>query len=150
MADKKKRNLTLTKRAAKTWTAKEIDQLLEYKATGFKNREIGELLGRSTKAIHIKLAKLRRSVGAANNPDVELTPFQNNLDDTLFGGVSPDDKPKRKDAGKTRGPYKPRVTKLSMVSEPTPVDTFSVSKKAVYAAVAVALTIAGWYLGSVS
>lgn len=150
MADKKKRNLTLTKRAAKTWTAKEIDQLLEYKATGFKNREIGELLGRSTKAIHIKLAKLRRSVGAASSPDVELTPFQNNLDETLFGGVSPDDKPKRKDAGKSRGPYKPRVTKLSMVSEPTPVDTFAVSKKAVYAAVAVALTIAGWYLGSVS
>ena len=46
MADEKKRNLTLTKRAAKTWTAKEIDQLLEYKATGFKDREIGELLGR--------------------------------------------------------------------------------------------------------
>jgi len=150
MADKKKRNLTLTKRAAKTWTAKEIDQLLEYKATGFKNREIGELLGRSTKAVNIKLSKLRRSVGAASNPDVELTPFQSNLDDTLFGGVSPDDKPKRKDAGKKRGPYKPRATKLSMVSDPTPIDTFAVPKKAVYAAVAVAAALAGWYLGSVS
>jgi len=150
MADEKKRNLTLTKRAAKTWTAKEIDQLLEYKATGFKDREIGELLGRSTKAVNIKLAKLRRSVGAASNPDVELTPFQKNLDDTLFGGVSPDDKPKRKDAGKKRGPYKPRATKLSMVSDPTPIDTFAVPKKAVYAAVVVALTITGWYLGSVS
>ena len=150
MADEKKRNLTLTKRAAKTWTAKEIDQLLEYKATGFKNREIGELLGRSTKAINIKLSKLRRSVGAASNPDVELTPFQSNLDDTLFGEVSPDDKPRRKDAGKKRGPYKPRATKLSMVSDPTPIDTFAVPKKAVYAAVVVALTIAGWYLGRVS
>ena len=150
MADEKKRNLTLTKRAAKTWTAKEIDQLLEYKATGFKDREIGELLGRSTKAVNIKLGKLRRSVGAASNPDVELTPFQNNLDETLFGGVSPDDKPKRKDAGKKRGPYKPRVTNLSMVSDPTPIDTFAVPKKAVYAAVVVALTITGWYLGSVS
>jgi len=150
MADEKKRNLTLTKRAAKTWTAKEIDQLLEYKATGFKDREIGELLGRSTKAVNIKLAKLRRSVGAASNPDVELTPFQSNLDDTLFGEVSPDDKPRRKDAGKKRGPYKPRATKLSMVSDPTPVDTFAVPKKAVYAAVAVAAALAGWYLGSVS
>ena len=150
MADKKKRNLTLTKRAAKTWTAKEIDQLLEYKATGFKDREIGELLGRSTKAVNSKLSKLRRSVGAASNPDVELTPFQSNLDDTLFGGVSPDDKPRRKDAGKTRGPYKPRATKLSMVSDPTPIDTFAVPKKAVYAAVAVAVALAGWYLGSVS
>ena len=150
MADKKKRNLTLTKRAAKTWTAKEIDQLLEYKATGFKDREIGELLGRSTKAVNLKLGKLRRSVDAASSPDVELTSFQSNLDDTLFGGVSPDDKPKRKDAGKKRGPYKPRATKLSMVSDPTPIDTFAVPKKAVYAAVAVAAALAGWYLGSVS
>ena len=151
MADKRKRSKAVpVARASKAWTGKEIDQLLEYKATGFKDREIGELLGRSTKAIHIKLAKLRRSVGAASSPDVELTPFQNNLDETLFGGVSPDDKPRRKDAGKTRGPYKPRATKLSMVSEPTPIDTFAVPKKAVYAAVAVAAALAGWYLGSVS
>ena len=151
MADKRKRSKAVpVARASKAWTGKEIDQLLEYKATGFKDREIGELLGRSTKAVNLKLGKLRRSVGAANNPDVELTPFQSNLDKTLFGGVSPDDKPKRKDAGKTRGPYKPRVTKLSMVSDPTPIDTFAVPKKAVYAAVVVALTITGWYLGSVS
>ena len=151
MADKRKRSKAVpVARASKAWTGKEIDQLLEYKATGFKDREIGELLGRSTKAVNIKLGKLRRSVGAASSPDVELTPFQNNLDETLFGGVSPDDKPKRKDAGKTRGPYKPRVTKLSMVSDPTPIDTFAVPKKAVYAAVVVALTITGWYLGSVS
>jgi hypothetical protein len=151
MADKKKRSKAVpVARASKAWTGKEIDQLLEYKATGFKDREIGELLGRSTKAVNIKLSKLRRSVGAASNPDVELTSFQKNLDVTLFGEVSPDDKPRRKDAGKTRGPYKPRATKLSMVSEPTPIDTFAVPKKAVYAAVVVALTIAGWYLGSVS
>ena len=151
MADKRKSSKAIpVARASKTWTAKEIDQLLEYKATGFKDREIGELLGRSTKAVNIKLGKLRRSVGAANNPDVELTPFQSNLDDTLFGGVFPDDKPKRKDAGNKRGPYKPRATKLSMVSDPTPIDTFAVPKKAVYAAVVVALTIIGWYLGSVS
>ena len=97
------------------------------------------------------MGKLRRSVDAASSPDVELTSFQNNLDETLFGGVSPDDKPKRKDAGKKRGSYKPRATKLSMVSDPTPIDTFAVPKKAVYAAVAVAaLPMAGWYLGSVS
>jgi len=158
MADKRKRSKAVpVARACRAWTGKEIDQLLEYKATGFKDREIGELLGRSAKAVNIKLGKLRRSVGAASNPDVELTPFQSNLDDTLFGGVSPDewrqfndDKPKRKDAGKKRGSYKPRATKLSMVSEPTPVDTFAVPKKAVYAAVVVALTIAGWYLGRVS
>jgi hypothetical protein len=150
MADKKKRNLTSTKRAMLRWTGKEIDQLLEYKATGFKHSEIGELMGRSTKSINVKMSKIRLGVEKASNPVEDLTPFQKNLDETLFGGVSPDDKPKRKDAGKTRGPYKPRVTKLSMVSEPTPVDTFSVPKKAVYVAVVVALTIAGWYLGRVS
>ena len=151
MADKKKRKLVPLKRAMKPWTAKEIDQLLEYKATGFKDREIGELLSRSTKAVNIKLHKLRRSVGAAQKtadpkPVEDLTPFQKNLDVTLFGDVFPDDKPRRKDAGKKRGPYKPRATKLVL----TPVDTFAVPKRAVYAVVVVALTIAGWYLGSVS
>ena len=151
MADKRKSSKAVpVARASKAWTGKEINQLLEYKATGFKNREIGELLGRSPKAVGLKLYKLRRSVEAVNKPVEELTPFQNNLDETMFGDVSPDDKPKRKDAGKKRAPYKPRQIKLSMVSEPTPVDTFAVSKKAVYAVIAVALTIAGWYLGSVS
>ena len=150
MADKNKRNLTPKKRAMLRWTGKEIDQLLEYKATGFSHSEIGELMGRSTKSINVKMSKIRLGVEAANNPVEDLTPFQKNLDETLFGGVSPDDKPKRKDAGKKRGPYKPRATKLSMVSDPTPIDTFAVPKKAVYAAVVVALTIAGWYLGSVS
>ena len=151
MADKIKRSKAVpVARASKAWTGKEIDQLLEYKATGFKDREIGELLGRSTKAVNIKLSKLRRSVGAASSPDVELTSFQKNLDSTLFGDVSPDDKPRRKDAGKKRGSYKPRATKLVLTPDPTPVDTFAVPKKAVYAAVAVAAALAGWYLGSVS
>ena len=150
MADKKKRLKAVpVARASKAWTGKEIDQLLEYKATGFKNREIGELLGRSTKAVNIKLSKLRRSVGAASNPVENLTPFQKNLDSTLFGDVSPDDKPKRKDAGKKRGSYKPRATKL-VAPQPLSTDTFAVPKRAVYAAVAVAAALAGWYLGSVS
>ena len=142
MADKKKRNLTPKKRAMLRWTGKEIDQLLEYKATGFKDREIGELLGRSTKAVNIKLGKLRRSVGAASSPDVELTPFQKNLDSTLFGDVSPDDKPKK--------PRKPRATKLSLTPQPKATDAFNVPKKPVYAAVVLALVIVAWYLGSMS
>lgn len=152
MANKRKSSKAApVARASKSWTGKEINQLLEYKATGFKNREIGELLGRSPKAVGLKLYKLQRSLAeAVTKPVEDLTPFQNNLDETMFGDVSPDDKPKRKDAGKKRAPYKPRQIKLSMVSEPTPVDTFAVSKKAVYAVIAVALTIAGWYLGSVS
>ena len=156
MADKRKRSKAVpVARASKAWTGKEIDQLLEYKATGFKDREIGELLGRSTKAVNIKLGKLRRSVGAAQKtadpkPVEDLTPFQKNLDVTLFGEVSPDDKPKRKDAGKKRISYKPRATKLALTPQPVSTDTFAVPKRAVYAVVVVAFTIAGWYLGSVS
>ena len=142
MADKKKRKLTPTKRAMKPWTGKEIDQLLEYKATGFKHSEIGELMGRSTKSINVKISKIRQGVEAASNPVEDLTPFQKNLDSTLFGDVSPDDKPKK--------PRKPRATKLSLAPKPLVTDTFNVPKKPVYAAVVLVLVIVAWYLGSMS
>ena len=142
MADKNKRKLTSTKRAMLRWTGKEIDQLLEYKATGFKHSEIGELMGRSTKSINVKMSKIRLGVAAANNPVEDLTPFQKNLDETLFGGVSPDDKPKK--------PRKPRATKLSLTPQPKAADAFNVPKKPVYAAVVLGLVIAAWYLGSMS
>ena len=142
MADKKKRNLTSTKRAMLRWTGKEIDQLLEYKATGFKHSEIGELMGRSTKSINVKMSKIRLGVEKASNPVEDLTPFQKNLDETLFGGVSPDDKPKK--------PRKPRATKLSLTPQPLVTDAFNVPKKPVYAAVVLVLVIVAWYLGSMS
>jgi len=142
MADKKKRNLTSTKRAMLRWTGKEIDQLLEYKATGFKHSEIGELMGRSTKSINVKMSKIRLGVEKASNPVEDLTPFQKNLDSTLFGDVSPDDKPKK--------PRKPRATKLSLTPQPLVTDTFNVPKKPVYAAVVLGLVIVAWYLGSMS
>ena len=141
MADKKKRNLTSTKRSMRPWTGKEIDQLLEYKATGFKHNEIGELMGRSTKSINVKISNIRQGVEKANNPVDDLTPFQKNLDSTLFGDVSPD-KPKK--------PRKPRATKLSLTPKPLVTDTFNVPKKPVYAAVVLALVVVAWYLGSMS
>ena len=141
MADKKKRNLTPTKRSMRPWTGKEIDQLLEYKATGFRHNEIGELMGRSTKSINVKISKIRQGVEAANNPVEDLTPFQKNLDSTLFGDVSPD-KPKK--------PRKPRATKLSLTPKPLVTDTFNVPKKPVYAAAVLVLVIVAWYLGSMS
>ena len=142
MADKKKRNLTPTKRSMRPWTGKEIDQLLEYKATGFSHSEIGELMGRSTKSIHVKMSKIRQGVEKASNPIEDLTPFQKNLDSTLFGDVSPDDKPKK--------PRKPRATKLSLSPQPLVTDAFNVPKKPVYAAVVLVLVIVAWYLGSMS
>lgn len=145
MADKKKRNLTPTKRSMRPWTGKEIDQLLEYRATGFKHSEIGELMGRSTKSVNVKMSKImsriRANVDAKNNPLDDLTPFQKNLDSTLFGDVSPD-KPKK--------PRKPRATKLSLTPQPLVTDAFNVPKKPVYAAVVLALVIVAWYLGSMS
>ena len=142
MADKNKRKLTPTKRAMLRWTGKEIDQLLEYKSTGFKHSEIGELMGRSTKSINVKMSKIRLGVEKASNPVEDLTPFQKNLDETLFGGVSPDDKPRK--------PRKPRATKLSLTPQPLVTDTFNVPKKPVYAAVVLGLVIVAWYLGSMS
>ena len=142
MADKNKRNLTPKKRAMLRWTGKEIDQLLEYKATGFSHNEIGELMGRSTKSIHVKMSKIRQGVEKANNPVEDLTPFQKSLDSTLFGDVSPDDKPKK--------PRKPRATKLSLTPQPLVTDAFNVPKKPVYAAVVLVLVIVAWYLGSMS
>ena len=145
MADKKKRKLTPTKRSMRPWTGKEIDQLLEYRATGFKHSEIGELMGRSTKSVNVKMSKImsriRANVDAKNNLVDDLTPFQKNLDSTLFGDVSPD-KPKK--------PRKPRATKLSLTPQPLVTDTFNVPKKPVYAAVVLALVIVAWYLGSMS
>ena len=145
MADKKKRNLTPTKRSMRPWTGKEIDQLLEYRATGFKHSEIGELMGRSTKSVNVKMSKImsriRSNVDAKNNLVDDLTPFQKNLDSTLFGDVSPD-KPKK--------PRKPRATKLSLSPKPLVTDTFNVPKKPVYAAVVLALVVVAWYLGSMS
>jgi len=143
MADKRKRSKAVpVARASKAWTGKEIDQLLEYKATGFKHSEIGELMGRSTKSINVKMSKIRLGVEKASNPVDDLTPFQKNLDSTLFGGVSPDDKPKK--------PRKPRATKLSLTPKPLVTDAFNVPKKPVYAAVVLALVIVAWYLGSMS
>ena len=146
MADKKKRNLTPTKRSMRPWTGKEIDQLLEYRATGFKHSEIGELMGRSTKSVNVKMSKImsriRANVDAKDNPVDDLTPFQKNLDSTLFGGVSPDDKPRK--------PRKPRATKLSLTPQPLVTDTFNVPKKPVYVAVVLGLVIVAWYLGSMS
>ena len=101
--------------------------MLEYKATGFKHSEIGELMGRSTKSINVKMSKIRLGVEKASNPVEDLTPFQKNLDETLFGDVSPDDKPKK--------PRKPRATKLSLTPKPLVTDAFNVPKKPVYAAV---------------
>tara|TARA_Y100000389_G_scaffold47565_1_gene42715 strand:- start:396 stop:908 length:513 start_codon:yes stop_codon:yes gene_type:complete len=146
MADKKKRNLTPTKRSMRPWTGKEIDQLLEYRATGFKHSEIGELMGRSTKSVNVKMSKImsriRANVDAKDNPVEDLTPFQKNLDSTLFGDVSPDDKHKK--------PRKPRATKLSLTPQPLVTDAFNVPKKPVYAAVVLALVVVAWYLGSMS
>ena len=88
------------------------------------------------------MSKIRLGVEKASNPVEDLTPFQKNLDETLFGGVSPDDKPRK--------PRKPRATKLSLTPQPLVTDAFNVPKKPVYVAVVLALVIVAWYLGSMS
>ena len=138
-------------RAKKAWTAKEITNLLEQKNAGLSHSAIGVMLGRSTKSIDVKLSKMRRKVDATSKPAANKeTSFDKQLDETLFGESVVTGKPKRKDAGKKRGPYKPRQVQLSLSPQPTPADTFTVPKKHVFMAAMVIATIAVLYLGSIA
>ena len=139
-------------RAKKAWTAKEITTLLDKKGDGLTHREIGVIMGRSTKSIDVRWGKLRQSIGAGGKPVANNeTSFDKQLDETLFGESSVTGKPKRKDAGKKRGPYKPRQVELSLSSPPpAPADTFTVPRKHVYMAAVALAAIAALYLGSIS
>jgi len=53
------------KRSNKKWTAKEIQDLLQFKSQGFNNSEIGAYLQRSEKAIDLKMSKLRTAIKGA-------------------------------------------------------------------------------------
>ena len=138
-------------RARKAWTAKEITTLLDKKGDGLTHREIGVIMGRSTKSINIRWGKLRQGIDAGDKPTANKnTSFETELDETLFGESVVTGKPKRKDAGKKRGPYKPRQVQLSLSPQPTPADTFTVPKKHVFMAAMVIATIAVLYLGSIA
>jgi hypothetical protein len=138
-------------RAKKAWTAKEITNLLDQKSAGLSHNAIGVMLGRSTKSIDVKLSKMRRKVDATSKPAANKeTSFDKQLDETLFGESVVTGKPKRKDAGKKRGPYKPRQVQLSLSPQPTHADTFTVPRKHVYMAAMVIATIAVLYLGSIA
>lgn len=138
-------------RAKKAWTAKEITNLLEQKNAGLSHSAIGVMLGRSTKSIDVKLSKMRRKVDATSKPAANKeTSFDKQLDETLFGESVVTGKPKRKDAGKKRGPYKPRQVQLSLSPQPTPADTFTVPKKHVFMVAMVIATIAVLYVGSIA
>ena len=139
-------------RARKAWTAKEITTLLDKKGDGLTHREIGVIMGRSTKSINIRWGKLRQGIDAGDKPTANKnTSFETELDETLFGESVVTGKPKRKDAGKKRGPYKPRQVELSLSSPPpAPADTFTVPKKHVFMAAMVIATIAVLYVGSIA
>ena len=138
-------------RARKAWTAKEITTLLDKKGDGLTHREIGVIMGRSTKSINIRWGKVRQGIDAGDKPTANKnTSFETELDETLFGESVVTGKPKRKDAGKKRGPYKPRQVQLSLSPQPTPADTFTVPKKHVFMAAMVIATIAVLYLGSIA
>lgn len=139
-------------RANKAWTAKEITTLLDQKSAGLSHSAISVMLGRSTKSIGIKLHKLRKKVDATSKTLADSeTPFDKQLDETLFGESVVTGKPKRKDAGKKRGPYKTRQVELSLSSPPpAPADTFTVPRKHVYMAAVALAAIAALYLGSIS
>ena len=137
-------------RAKKAWTAKEITTLLDKKGDGLTHREIGVIMGRSTKSINIRWGKLRQGIDAGDKPTANKnTSFEKQLDETLFGESVVTGKPKRKDAGKKRGPYKPRKVELSLSPQPTPADTFTVPKSHVYLVALASAAVAVMFLGSI-
>jgi len=66
------------KRSNKKWTAKEIQDLLQFKSQGFSNSEIGAYLQRSEKAIDLKMSKLRTAIKGAGM-SVDNPPSLTNL-----------------------------------------------------------------------
>jgi hypothetical protein len=142
MADKKKRNLTPKKRAMLRGRVRRLTSCLSTRQRDLSTARLVSLWVDLQSRFNVKMSKIRLGVEKAkNNPVDDLTPFQKNLDSTLFGDVSPD-KPKK--------PRKPRATKLSLTPQPLVTDAFNVPKKPVYAAVVLALVIVAWYLGSMS
>tara|TARA_B100000768_G_C11267763_1_gene371868 strand:+ start:591 stop:1043 length:453 start_codon:yes stop_codon:yes gene_type:complete len=137
-------------RAKKAWTAKEITTLLDKKGDGLTHREIGVIMGRSTKSINVRWGKLRQGIDAGDKPVANKnTSFEKQLDETLFGESVVTGKTKRKDAGKKRGPYKPRQVQLSLSPQPTPADTFTVPKSHVYLVALASAAVAVMFLGSI-
>ena len=137
-------------RARKAWTAKEITTLLDKKGDGLTHREIGVIMGRSTKSINVRWGKLRQGIDAGDKPVANKnTSFEKQLDETLFGESVVTGKTKRKDAGKKRGPYKPRQVQLSLSPQPTPADTFTVPKNHVYLVALASAAVAVMFLGSI-
>ena len=137
-------------RAKKAWTAKEITTLLDKKGDGLTHREIGVIMGRSTKSINVRWGKLRQGIDAGDKPVANKnTSFEKQLDETLFGESVVTGKTKRKDAGKKRGPYKPRQVQLSLSPQPTPADTFTVPKNHVYLVALASAAVAVMFLGSI-
>ena len=137
-------------RAKKAWTAKEITTLLDKKGDGLTHREIGVIMGRSTKSINVRWGKLRQGIDAGDKPVANKnTSFEKQLDETLFGESVVTGKTKRKDAGKKRGPYKPRQVQLSLSPQPTPADTFTVPKNHVYLVALASAAAAVMFLGSI-
>jgi len=147
---KQQQIFTQQDRAKKAWTAKEITTLLERKGEGLTHREIGVIMGRSTKSINVRWGKLRQSIDAGDKPTANKnTSFETELDETLFGESVVTGKPKRKDAGKKRGPYKTRQVQLSLSPQPTPADTFTVPKNHVYLVALASAAVAVMFLGSI-
>jgi len=147
---KQQQIFTQQDRAKKAWTAKEITTLLERKGEGLTHREIGVIMGRSTKSINVRWGKLRQGIDAGDKPVANKnTSFEKQLDETLFGESVVTGKTKRKDAGKKRGPYKPRQVQLSLSPHPTPADTFTVPKNHVYLVALASAAVAVMFLGSI-
>tara|TARA_R110000796_G_scaffold231196_1_gene349030 strand:+ start:472 stop:885 length:414 start_codon:yes stop_codon:yes gene_type:complete len=122
----------------KSWTGKDIAQLMELKGKGFSNADIADHIGRSSKAVGVKWSKLRKSMRATTKL---IDPLPDEFVDFPYAGSSP-------------APQPPKVEEK--VNLPTfdgsawskPDDAFRVSRNVIYGLAIILAAIIGWYVGS--
>lgn len=85
-----KRKIGTEPQAKKHWTRAELKFLLKHNREGFSYHDIGEHLGRSEKAVQLKVSKLRNSLTTKkkavrkNKIDVTMHPIPIEIDSTEF------------------------------------------------------------------
>ena len=144
------------------WSGKDIQTVLDLHNQGVSDHDIGEKLGRSTKAVQIKRGNITRAArpkaGSRETLAKELEPGLNALFGTEydFDPVLPklkvtsirDEEPPQ--PRKKVEPLSPKKLALSLTPTPTPTKNYfeiQIPKKAVYGAIIAVVALLAWAAG---
>ena len=81
---------TKTVRGNTHWSGKDIQDLLNFSSAGFSHREIGEHLGRTQKAVQVKMSLLRKQVTQASSAPKTSEATDADLDFAFFSDDNDD------------------------------------------------------------